>query len=198
MTLSLALPISLALLAGCFRKLYHTFLMSVYVSYYIMVMNIMVMNKTFILQLFIKWTVLVWLNAILSLYLAVNTYKHLADRAGILCAVFTFVLIYTVVDFNLWKNRKNELRKTLILSVLVKAILQPVFFLEMITGIIATKVVSRLMTNIPFVYTYFITMVDGLFLSLIVLGLTITVHIMRKAIKYRITEVEAEKAKLGM
>ena len=73
----------------------------------------MAINITARYKIFLKWTLLVWLNAAFSFFLAVGEHSQPADIAGIICGVFTFVGIYTALDYYLIKKQAIKLRESL-------------------------------------------------------------------------------------
>ena len=121
------------------------------------------------LLIFIKWTVIVWLNAIVSFILAVDLDKASGiNLLAMICGVFTFVFIYTAVDLYLIKIDKQNLRKSLFISALIKALTQFYPMIEMITGILAINAVDIVIGNITFLTIYLTTVLDGILLSIIV------------------------------
>jgi hypothetical protein len=120
-------------------------------------------------KLFFKWTVLVWLNAAVSFIIAMEGHNRLADILGIICGVFTFVGIYTVIDAHLIKIQAIKLRKSLFYTVLLKALTQFYPVIEMGTGIVSTGFIENIgLNNIPFISAYLITLSDGILLSIVV------------------------------
>jgi hypothetical protein len=60
------------------------------------------------LKIFIKWTVLVWINAASSFRLSLREYSQAIDRIGIACGIFTFVILYTKIDIHLVSIEKFQ------------------------------------------------------------------------------------------
>jgi hypothetical protein len=120
-------------------------------------------------KIFLKWTLLVWLNAAFSFFLALGEHSQPADRSGIICGVFTFVAVYTFIDYYLINRQAIKLRKSLFNTVLVKAFTQFYPAIEMGTGILSTAFIENIgLNNIPFLSTYLITLTDGILLSIVV------------------------------
>ena len=120
----------------------------------------------------LKWTLLVWLNAALSFFVAVNSSSEFMEIAGIVTAVFSFVLVYSFIDYELLKTHQTERRARLLWSVCLKMLTQFLPMIELFTGSISVSFVTEhLQINTVFFSTYMITIVDGILLSLIVLVL---------------------------
>jgi hypothetical protein len=118
---------------------------------------------------FLVWTLLVWLNSAVSFYFAVSGYKQPADILGIIGGVFTFVAIYTAVDYHLDKIKAIKLRESLVVTAIIKALTQFYPAIEMFTGILSTEFIRYLsFDQIPFISTYLITVTDGILLSIVI------------------------------
>lgn len=98
----------------------------------------MAINITTRYKIFLKWAVLVWLNAAFSFFLAMGEHSQLTDIVGIICGVFTFVGIYTALDYYLINRQAIKFSKSLFNTVLVKALTQFYPAIEMGTGILST------------------------------------------------------------
>jgi hypothetical protein len=121
--------------------------------------------------LFIKWTILVWLNAAFSFYfyIAVSKNTETLDILGIIFGVFTFVGIYTVLDYYLIKINATKLSASIFNAVYIKALTQFVPMIEMTTGMLSCEFIENTtLDNIHFTSTYLITMTDGILLSIVV------------------------------
>ncbi|MDO9213011.1 MAG: hypothetical protein Q7U23_04160 [Methylococcales bacterium] len=120
-------------------------------------------------KLFFKWTILVWLNAAVSFAIAMDRHQQPSDIVGMICGVFTFVGIYTALDYYLIKKQAIKLRKSLFIAVLLKALTQFYPMIEMLTGSISTLIIKDIVwDDIPFLSTYLTTLTDGILLSIIV------------------------------
>lgn len=120
-------------------------------------------------KLFFKWTVLVWLNAAVSFAIAMEGHKQPTNVLGMICGVFTFVGIYTALDYYLIKIQAVKLGKSLFNTVLVKALTQFYPMIEMGTGMLSTGFIENVgLNNLPFISTYLITLTDGILLSIVV------------------------------
>lgn len=132
----------------------------------------------------LKWTLIVWLNAVFSCYVAFDAYPHFADRMAVVCGVFSFVVFYVLTDQHLLLEGKDALSKALGLGALLKALTQFYPSLEMLTGMLATAFVHSVMGETVFISVYFITLVDGLLLSLLVAIITLLLSmLLRKVAK---------------
>ncbi len=136
--------------------------------------------------IFIKWTAIVWLNAIVSFILAVDSGTSDIDILAMICGVFTFVFMYTAFDLYLIKINNQNLRKSLLISTLIKALTQFYPMIEMITGILAINAVT-VIDDITFLSTYLTTVLDGILLSIIVAILMLIIQLIRKFIQIRET-----------
>lgn len=135
--------------------------------------------------LFIKWTILVWLNAAFSFFVAINEHKETIDILGIICGVFTFVAIYTAIDYYLIKIKAIKLSKSIFVAVLLKVLTQFYPMIEMGTGILSTGFIENISLNkIPFISTYLITLTDGILLSIIVALLMLIVKFVASIIRF--------------
>jgi hypothetical protein len=139
------------------------------------------------LKLFGKWTILVWLNAAVSFFFAVaEGFDSIPEVLGITCGVFTFVALYSFIDFRLLQQGKGSLRKWLLVGVIIKVFTQLLPALQMISGILSLfcieflisifsklpgiQPISRLAMNRAdsFFIPYFTTVINGVILSLVV------------------------------
>lgn len=137
--------------------------------------------KTFLI--FLKWTVIVWLNAIISLIFAIEPNTTVIDILGIVSGVFTFVFIYTAVDWYLIQMDKQNLRKSLLISTLLKALTQFYPMIEIMTGVLATDAIKYLIGKVDFFSMYFATVLDGILLSIIVAFLMFFIELIRNIYK---------------
>jgi hypothetical protein len=139
------------------------------------------------LQLFGKWTLLVWLNAAFSFVFAVSAgFDSAQEITGIVLGVFTFVALYSCIDFRLLQQNKDSLRTWLLIGVLIKVATQFVPAIQVTTGIIAVsciqavfkQVSTEAISNSPrpfelsdansFIASYSATVIDGVLLSIVV------------------------------
>lgn len=137
-------------------------------------------------QIFGKWTLLVWLNAAFSVVMAVSSgFKNIEDILGIICGVFTFIALYSFIDFRLQQQNKKSLRRWLLIGVIIQIVTQLLPWLQIMTGVLAMNCIKyfslsgeriiRHKTSIDsFFTTYFTTILDGIFLS-IVLGVLVLI-----------------------
>ena len=156
------------------------------------------------LKIFGKWTVLVWLNAAFSFFIAYTSrFDSLPEVLGLVCGVFTFVALYSVLDCSLLKQNKQSLRKWLLIGVLIKAATQCLPSIQVITGMIAVSCVdamfsplseannnarhgtSSLSSRDSFLGTYSATILDGILLSIVVFALVMLIKLVAtKVIPY--------------
>lgn len=115
---------------------------------------------------------MVWLNAAFSFFLALEHYPQAIDRVAIVCGIFTFVFLYAKIDNYLLYAEKFQLRKALLIGVCIKSLFQFFPGVELAAGMASTAFVPWIMGNIRFVSAYFITLTDGVLLSVIAALLT--------------------------
>lgn len=130
------------------------------------------------MKLFIKWTVLVFLSALVSLVLATlnNTNGH--HILGMCLGIFTFILLYYFVDLRLQKSSRSDLRKYLLQSVYIKMALQLIPFLEFFAGMMSGFILESFKhlsgielgfnSSFPIITSYIMTVLVGIQLSLVV------------------------------
>jgi len=139
------------------------------------------------LEIFGKWTILIWLNAAFSFFIAyTSNFDSLNEVLGLVCGVFTFVALYSYLDFSLLKRNKESLRKWLLIGVVLKAVTQILPAIQIITGMIAVSCVGVIFRHVvpgfknyasdgfsaissrdSFMATYLATVIDGILLSVI-------------------------------
>lgn len=135
------------------------------------------------LSLFLKWTFLVWLNAVISFAIAVEEFNSLGHRLGIICGIFTIILVYTLEDLKLKTEGRNDLRNSLIISVMLKSLFQFYPIIEIVSGTIALIMVSAFV-EYSFIHTYLATIVDGVILSFVMIIIFAIVNIVHKILIY--------------
>ncbi|NOT83699.1 MAG: hypothetical protein HOP02_02735 [Methylococcaceae bacterium] len=139
------------------------------------------------MKLWLKWILLVWLNAAFTFWVALGEYPQALDRFGIVCGVFTFVALYAMLDNYLLNTKKFQIRQAVLISVFVKSLFQLYPGIELAAGMVATAFVEWAIGKIAAVSAYFITLMDGLLLSLLVALITgLISFIMNKFPKLRI------------
>jgi hypothetical protein len=130
-------------------------------------------------SLLLKWTLLVWLNAAGSFPFSAREFPQLIDRIGIVCGIFTFVIIYTRIDFRLLNLKKFQLRKALLISVIAKSLFQlKMSFLsvDLMAGIVSSGIVEMVTGKVVFLSAYLITLTEGFLLSLLVVTITVIIN----------------------
>lgn len=146
-------------------------------------------------KIFGKWTILVGLNAILSIMLALDILISTHQIMGVIMGIFTFIIIYSAIDLTLYKRQLEEWRRSLIIGVILKALLQFVFVVELIAGILATGAVQAIYPYAvslsyidEFFRTYLTVMIDGILLSFVAGLITVIVKYIRKRFRKRSQE----------
>jgi hypothetical protein len=126
----------------------------------------------------LKWSLIVWLNAALSFFLALNSYPHWMDRAAIIAGIFTFVLGYIIVDQHLVNSGRTHLSKALFWGASLKVLTQFFPHIEILTGLLAVAFVRGVFGEITFLSAYLTTILDGLLLSLLVAMITVLLNML--------------------
>ncbi|WP_143821910.1 hypothetical protein [Moraxella lacunata] len=138
-------------------------------------------------ELWSKWTALVWLNAILGLFLGgFLDLKSWTYNIGIFFGIWVFVPIYVFLDKYALDYQYEHLRKSLWISVLIRALMQFIMIVDIFSGGIAFELVGGIMgfnisthpTNIGFFGAFFLTVVAGGLLSVVVAILTAVIMAM--------------------
>lgn len=134
------------------------------------------------LKLFSKWIVLIWINTIFSFIFALmQNIDGVEEIAGMICGVFSFVVLYSFIDFRLLQRGKELLRKWILIGTLILAISQFYPVLQFLIGILAVSSFDdSLRPNLNFLEAYIVTLLAGLLLSIVLImivfliGVTIT------------------------
>ncbi len=129
--------------------------------------------------LLLKWTLLVWLNAAGSFQLSAREFPQTINRVGIVCGVFTFVIIYTRIDLYLLNLKKLQLRKALLISVIAKSLFQlnmSFFSVDLIAGLVSSGIVEMVIGKVAFLSVYIITLTEGFLLSLLLVAITVIIN----------------------
>ena len=139
---------------------------------------------------FLKWTLLVTLNAVMGFIAGVLTeHDSLADILAMISGIVTFICAYTAIDLWLVSNGRTELSRSLKTGVIVKMIMQVLPGVEVGAGAVAQKFVGLVglekgtiaQHGFPraFLRTYVETDVVGVVLSAVVAVITATILYVR-------------------
>lgn len=136
-------------------------------------------------ELWSKWTALVWLNAILGLFLGgFLEVKSWTYNIGIFFGIWVFVPIYVFLDKYALDYQYERFRKALWISVVIRAFMQLIMVVDMAAGVIAYELVGGVMgfewgsqrRDMGFFGAFFLTVVTGGVLSFV--GAILTAVIM--------------------
>ncbi|WP_115341125.1 hypothetical protein [Moraxella caprae] len=136
-------------------------------------------------ELWSKWTALVWLNAILGLFLGgFLEVKSWTYNIGIFFGIWVFVPIYVFLDKYALDYQYERLRKSLLIGVVIRAFMQLIIVVDLFAGAMAYELVGGVMgfsvsspeQNIGFFGAFFLTVVTGGILSFV--GVILTAVIM--------------------
>ncbi len=120
------------------------------------------------IKLLAKWTLIVCLNAVISFYFALSETRPLTEIFAMVAGVFTFIGIYMALEQRALRKNKQALAKRLTIATCLKACTQFFPMLEVWAGIAASIAVSAIIPGRGFFQVYFITLLDGLLLSIVV------------------------------
>lgn len=153
-----------------------------------------IINDQTMTKYLLKWTMLVWLNAIISFIFGLIVYvmdAHTEDFSqslfilGMIAGVFTFVLIYALIDYKAYQANKIDICQSLIHSVIIKGILQFTLIFEFFAGVGALMITQLKFfglsnANPSFLFSYLSTLITGLLLSIPVGLLTYLLSLRKK------------------
>lgn len=143
------------------------------------------------MNLFIRWCLLVTLSAIAGFIGGLlNDEPSLQYIAGMLLGILTFIFIYYGLDKFLIKIQRDDLRKSLKLSIYIKMVLQLIPVIDGMAGAFAINIVEDTVGSEPeILFTYLATLLVGFILSWFV---AVTFLIIRLFAKARQTETTAK------
>lgn len=95
------------------------------------------------IELWFKWTVLVWANAIVGLRFA-DIGQDWAYSVGVVLGVCVFIPIYVLIDNDAIKNNDLALQKSLLIGVIIRAITQCILVVDIVAGLIGGGIVQSL------------------------------------------------------
>ncbi len=131
------------------------------------------------MNLKLKWSLLVILNTLSSLYLGHKFFMSISGALGVAFGIMTFIFIYFTLDSYLKRNNQPEWRKSLLIGVSVCALTQ-LSPLVMVTGLYSMVASNELLNmfglsprNMIFITVYNATIIDGILLSVIVASVTL-------------------------
>lgn len=137
-------------------------------------------------HLWLKWTALVWLNAIFGL--AINGlfagFSDLSYCTGIFFGIWVFVPIYVFLDKYALDHQYERFRKALWIGAMIRALTQLIVIVDIFAGGMAFVLVGGIMgfdvsthpADIGFFGAFFLTVVTGGVLSFV--GAILTVVLM--------------------
>lgn len=119
-------------------------------------------------NLYLKWTVLVWLNAIVGLILGMAD-RGVAHNVGVCLGVCVFIPIYVLLEDYAIKTGNLKLQKSLLIGVIIRACLQLIVVVDMGAGILAHTIVNALfgfgIDSRGFLSGFLLTVTTGAILS---------------------------------
>lgn len=93
-------------------------------------------------NLYLKWTALVWLNALLGLILGGGGI-NMAHNMGIFLGVCAFIPLYALLDNYAIKTGNVNLQKSLLIGVMIRACLQMIMVVDLVAGMLASAIVGQ-------------------------------------------------------
>ncbi|MBN2521556.1 MAG: hypothetical protein JXB17_13675 [Bacteroidales bacterium] len=126
----------------------------------------------------IKWSILVLINTIGSFFIIFgvgktygstnNLFEFIFSFIPYLIAIIIFIIIFYLIEQYLLNNDFLYVKKSLLIAVIIRAILQFIIPLEMLLGFIAINILTLILPN-QFENEYIIV-----FLSVFTMGILIT------------------------
>lgn len=121
-------------------------------------------------NLYLKWTALVWLNAIVGLILGMAD-RGTAHNVGVCLGICVFIPIYALLENYAIKTGNLKLQKSLLIGVTIRACLQLIVVVDMGAGILAHTIVNALfgfgIDSRGFLSGFLLTITTGAILSLV-------------------------------
>lgn len=119
-------------------------------------------------NLYLKWTALVWLNAIVGLILGMAD-RGTAHNVGVCLGICVFIPIYALLENYAIKTGNLKLQKSLFIGVMIRACLQLIVVVDMGAGIMAHGIVNALfgfgIDSRGFLSGFLLTVTTGAILS---------------------------------
>lgn len=95
-------------------------------------------------KLYLKWTLLVWANAIIGLLFGLAwTGDDVAHNVGVVLGVCAFIPLYALIDAYAIKTGNANLQKSLLIGVVIRACLQVVMVVDIVAGLMASVIVEN-------------------------------------------------------
>lgn len=92
-------------------------------------------------MLWIKWTALVWANAIVGLVFA-NLGSDWSYNFGMILWVCVFIPIYVMIDTHAIKTNNSTLQQSLLIGVIIRALTQSIVVVDMYAGMVAMSMIN--------------------------------------------------------
>lgn len=124
--------------------------------------------------IFLKWIVLVSLNAIVSFYLALTSdFNEIDEIIAMLVGIVIFIGIYTYSEISIRNKGNEKWLKILNIGIFIRTLLVIIIpigvYIDIILGLLVVSAVESFMKIQGFFATLLITLLQGASLSLIVL-----------------------------
>lgn len=128
----------------------------------------MAADRREIKKVLITWIVLISLNAVYSIFAAlIEGFTTFLDIAAMLTAVLTFIVLYTLLDLWALSWNRTKFSKSLKIGASIKIAFQIFPAIEIGAGTLAGMILEGLISEIPFLYTYLLSMLVGIMLSIV-------------------------------
>ena len=146
------------------------------------------------IKLVLKWTLLVSLNAIASFIAALlSGHDSLIKIAAMLAGIFTFILIYTLIEAWAEMRQMKSFLRSLKVGVIVKMVLQLIPAIEIFTGMFIVWSIEQVGVKNVFFATYLKTVGTGVILSCVVFVITaVHSYITSRRLKLNASTVNAQ------
>lgn len=131
---------------------------------------------------YLKWSLLVGINTILSLFFAFEFMQTIQGALGVILGIITFILLYILLDTYIERKKKARWRKSLFIGVSLFSLTQLFPPIVMISGAASLEASRKLFglsknADLHFLATYATTIIDGFILSVMVLGLVLIIRL---------------------
>ena len=137
------------------------------------------------MNIYTKWSLIVGFNAIFCMIFAFDFMKTVSGALGVIAGIACFILLYTKLDEFLFKTKRKEWLKALLIAAIVTGFFSLFPAMPVISGTLALDI-TGLIFNFPssgyqhkgFFPIFLTTILTGLFLSLLVLILAFLLRVL--------------------
>ena len=129
-------------------------------------------------HLWLKWTLLVWTNALMGIWLSGAFHFRSPEFAlGVVCGICAFIPCYVWAESLAIKTNNTQGQKSLWISAIVRAFSQMVIIIDVMAGSIAIQIAKwilpKAILEIEFFEALIYTLITGAILSVLVFCITL-------------------------